>query len=265
MEFVKVSEQEGVLEVRLNRPELRNAFNPKMILEITKVFKDLVRRKDLRAVILRGEGKSFCAGADLLWMKEIVKYTFAKNKKDAGVLFDMFQAVASTPHPVVSVVHGAAFGGALGLIACSDIVIAEKNTSFGFSEVKLGIAPAVISHFVLKKSTLGQCTPAMITGKTFQSNEAQAMGLVHHVAADETELVSLLNLVLNQFGEAGPEAVRETKSLLHKVQNQTLARAKALTTQVIAKRRVSKEGQEGLMGFLEKSTPSWKTQWKVRT
>lgn len=264
MEFIKITEQDGVLEVGLNRPDLRNAFNPQMILEITKTFKLLARRKDLRAVVLRGEGKSFCAGADLHWMKEIVKYTLAKNKKDAGVLFDMFQAVAACPHPVIAVVHGAAFGGALGLIACADIVIAEKNTSFGFSEVKLGIAPAVISHFVLKKTTLGLCSHAMISGKTFNTQEAQAMGLVHCVAVDESDLSRQLNLVLNQFGEAGPEAVRETKALLGKVQNQTAAKAKALTTQVIAKRRVSKEGQEGLKGFLEKTTPSWKSQWKVR-
>jgi len=264
MDFIQVTDSDGVFEVRLNRPELRNAFNPKMIFEITKVFKSLVRRKDIRAVVLRGNGKSFCAGADLNWMKEMVKYTLAKNKKDAGVLFDMFQAIAVCPHPVISVVQGAAFGGALGLIACSDIVLSEKNTAFGFSEVKLGIAPAVISHFVLKKSPLGFCSPAMISGKTFTAGEAKAMGLVHGLADSESELESLLNQTLNQFGEAGPEAVRETKSLLQKIQNQTTAKAKSLTTQVIAKRRVSQEGQAGLVGFLEKSTPVWKTQWKIR-
>lgn len=263
MKFINVIENAGVIEVSLNRPEIRNAFNPQMILEITKYFKSLNKRVDLRAVVLRGEGKSFCAGADLNWMKDIVKYSLAKNKKDAEVLFEMFQTVSACPHPLVAMVQGAAFGGALGLIACCDIVVSEERTVFGFSEVKLGIAPAVISHFVLQKSSLGHCGPLMITGRNFSATEAQAMGLVHFVVP-EISLEQTLTRTLNQFGEAGPEAVRATKALLKQVRNASSAKAKQVTTQLIAKRRVSPEGQEGLTSFLEKKTPSWKSQWKVR-
>jgi methylglutaconyl-CoA hydratase len=264
MKFIKISEADGVVEVILNRPDLRNAFNPDMILEIKKCFQTLSKRKDLRVVVLKGEGKSFCAGADLNWMRESVKYNLAKNKKDAEGLFDMFQAVASCSHPVVGVVHGAAFGGALGLIAACDVVVCEERTSFGFSEVKLGIAPAVISHFVLQKCTLGKAGPLMISGRTFSALEAKDVGLVHSVV-NENEMTSALDQVLNSFGEAGPEAVRETKKLLFKVKGATLSKAKTLTTNVIAKRRVSAEGQEGLKGFLEKKDPAWKALWKVRS
>jgi methylglutaconyl-CoA hydratase len=264
MKFIKINEIDGVAEVILNRPDLRNAFNPEMILEIRKCFQTLSRRKDLRVVVLKGEGKSFCAGADLNWMRESVNYNLSKNKKDAEILFDMFQAVASCPHPVVGLVQGAAFGGALGLIAACDIVISEEKTTFGFSEVKLGIAPAVISHFVLQKSPLGLVGPLMISGRSFDASEAKGIGLIHYIVA-ESEMPVTLCQVLDSFGEAGPEAVRETKMLLAKVNNATVSRAKAMSTLVIAKRRVSTEGQEGLKGFLEKKVPSWKSLWKVRS
>jgi methylglutaconyl-CoA hydratase len=135
MKLIAVSESKNIATVRLNRPEIRNAFNPQMINEITSVFKALAKRKDIRAVVLRGEGASFCAGADLNWMKEMVNYKLAKNKKDSEELFNMFAAIDVCPHPVIGLVHGHAMGGALGLIACCDYVVAEENTQFCFSEV----------------------------------------------------------------------------------------------------------------------------------
>jgi methylglutaconyl-CoA hydratase len=258
-----LSDQNSVVEVILNRPEVRNAFNPEMIQEITKAFKDLAKRKDLRAVVLKGEGKAFCAGADLNWMKQMVKYSLAKNKSDSQRLFEMFQAISDCPHPVVGLVHGSVFGGAVGLAACCDIVITETQTQFCFSEVKLGLVPAVISHFVLQKIPLGLTMPWMMLGRVFSAPEAQAMGLVHFIVP-ETQFESMKNIILNQFGEAGPEAVRETKKLIKKVPSLTVSKAKMETTGLIARRRVSAEGQEGLKAFLDKKSPEWKSLWRVR-
>lgn len=263
MKNIRMHDFEGVAEVILARPDLRNAFNPEMIAEITAVFKALAKRKDLRAVVLRGEGKSFCAGADLGWMKEMVKYSLAKNKKDSEKLYEMFAAIDACPLPVIGLVQGAAFGGALGLIACCDIVIAEEQTQFCFSEVKLGLVPAVISHFVLKKTSLGLVSPLMLLGRVFSCAEAERAGLVHSVVG-LADLELTKNALLNQFGEVGPEAVRETKKLIHKLHGLTPPKSKAETTKVIAARRVSAEGQEGLQSFFDKKTPLWKTQWRPR-
>jgi methylglutaconyl-CoA hydratase len=264
MKNIRLLDFEGVAEVILARPDLRNAFNPEMIAEITLTFKALAKRKDLRAIVLRGEGKSFCAGADLGWMKEMAKYSLAKNKKDSEKLFEMFAVIDACPLPVIGLVQGAAFGGALGLMACCDIVVAEEQTQFCFSEVKLGLVPAVISHFVLKKAILGFVAPLMLLGRVFSSQEAERAGLVHSVV-NSTDLEQTKNALLNQLGDVGPEAVRETKKLIHKLGGLTPAKAKAETTKVIAARRVSSEGQEGLKAFFDKKNPLWKTQWRPRT
>ncbi|MGZ3744919.1 MAG: enoyl-CoA hydratase-related protein, partial [Pseudobdellovibrionaceae bacterium] len=148
MSFVEVKEAAQVAYIKLNRPDIRNAFDPSMIADITQAFFDLDKRRDLRAIVLQGEGKVFCAGADLKWMKEMVKYSLEQNKEDSLQLFAMFEAIATCSLPVLGLVQGAAFGGALGLVACCDYVIADPRAQFCFSEVKLGIVPAVISAFV---------------------------------------------------------------------------------------------------------------------
>lgn len=255
--MLKLHEENLIATVTLDRPDVRNAFHPEMIKQITKTFAQLSKRKDLRAVVLRGEGKAFCAGADLNWMKEMVKYSFKKNQADSHQLFEMFAAIANCPLPVIGVVHGAAFGGALGLIAACDYVIAEEKTQMCFSEVKLGIAPAVISYFVGKKCPQGIVLPLMLTGKVFSPAEVLGAGLVHEVAS-ESQLSEKLSQAVKYFREAGPEAVRATKKLVKEVAGLTAASAKTKTGKVIAERRVSKEGQEGLTGFLEKRSPSWK-------
>jgi methylglutaconyl-CoA hydratase len=169
----------------------------------------------------------------------------------------MFNAIYQSQVPVVAIVHGAAFGGALGLIAAADYVIAEEKTQLCFSEVKLGIAPAVISHFVLKKTSLGIVAPYMLTGKVFSPKAVHGTGLVHDVVNAE-DIDEKLNEVTQLFLEAGPEAVKATKKLIHRVGELSDSEAAAATGKVIAERRVSKEGQEGLQGFLEKRQPSWK-------
>jgi len=258
MSFVVVNEVAHVAYVKLNRPDIRNAFDPSMIADITKTFLDLEKRKDLRAVVLQGEGKVFCAGADLNWMKEMVQYTLEQNREDSRKLFAMFEAIAKCSLPVIGLVQGAAFGGALGLVACCDYVIADAQTQFCFSEVKLGIAPAVISSFVARKAVAGKVRHLMMSGTVFNSQQAFDAGLVNEIAST-VDFTSKLEHVLKQYKECGPEAVRETKKLLNDLPNLSWQDQAKRTSQLIAERRVSAEGQEGLKSFLEKRTPGWRT------
>lgn len=255
--YIKTEEKNHVFTVTLNRPDVRNAFNAEMIQEITQCFIKVSTQASVKAVVLKGEGKAFCAGGDLNWMKEMVDYSYEQNIKDAQALYEMFEAVHSCSHPVISYVHGAAFGGALGLIACSDIVVAEDKTQFCFSEVKLGIAPAVISRFVLEKIPLAFVKEHMLTAKIFSCMEAFRMGLVQY-CEDEDNFSARLDEVLDQVKECGPAAVSETKKMLNQLLHLNLSQQKDLVTKVIAERRVSAEGQEGLKSFLEKRSPSWR-------
>ena len=257
MALVKVSEQNGVASVVLNRPDVRNAFNPDMIREITDIFTGFAKRKDVRLVTLWGDGKAFCAGADLSWMKAMVNYSFDENREDSVRLSAMFESILHCPQPVLGVVHGAVFGGALGLVACCDYVIAEKETQFCFSEVKIGIVPAVISSFVMKKALPGLVRPFMISGQVFDAERASAMGLIHEIVPPEEGLDRVRELA-TQWLDAGPEASRETKKLLNELPELTEIEARDRTTRLISERRVSTEGQEGLKSFLEKRSPSWR-------
>ncbi|MBX2988391.1 MAG: enoyl-CoA hydratase/isomerase family protein [Bdellovibrionaceae bacterium] len=257
MSLVSVMERKHIVSVRMNRPDVRNAFNPEMIEELTRIFRGFEKRKDLRAVIFSGEGKIFCAGADLSWMKAMVNYSLEQNREDSMKLFSMFEAMALCPLPVLGLAHGAAYGGALGLLACCDEVIVEKGTSFCFSEVKLGIAPAVISSFVLRKTSAGLVRPLMLSGRVFDAEEARRTGLVHHIVEAGGGLNEIEKLAL-QWCEAGPEAVRETKRLLNDNPNLDWDQQRERTARLIAERRVSTEGQEGLKSFLEKRNPSWR-------
>ncbi len=258
MKLVEVNEENHIAFVKLNRPEIRNAFDPRMIQEITRIFAGLTQRRNLRAVVLQGEGKTFCAGADLNWMKEMVDYTIDQNREDSEKLFSMFETIANCTLPVVGLVQGAAFGGALGLVACCDYVIADPAAQFCFSEVKLGIAPAVISSFVNLKVSPGKVRYLMISGAVFSAEQALDMGLVHQVVA-ASEFSNKLGQVLEQLNNCGPEAVRETKKLLNNLPNLKWSEQRECTTQLIAERRVSKEGQEGLKSFLEKRSPHWRS------
>lgn len=257
MPLVVVTELDRVAFVKLDRPDVRNAFEPRMIEELTKIFSSFEKRKDLIAVALSGEGKAFCAGADLAWMKAMVNYSFEQNREDSLRLFAMFEAMARCPLPIVGLAHGAAFGGALGLIACCDFVVAEEGTQFCFSEVKLGIAPAVISAFVLRKGVPGHLRPYMLNGQVFDAHQAVMMGLVHRVVP-AGEGHHELQRQVHHYNDAGPEAVREVKKLLNELPHLDWEAQKEKASRVIAERRVSSEGQEGLKSFLEKRAPSWR-------
>ncbi len=243
------------LEVKLNRPDMRNAFNPEMISELKNIF-NKANDQNIRGVLLSGEGKSFCSGADLGWMQSMVNYSMDQNIADSKELFDMFIAADNCEVPIITKVHGHVFGGALGLLAVSDIVAAHESTQFAFSEVKLGLAPAVISPFVLKKMHSNYSYQYMLTGERFKALEAKGCGLVHYVNTTDS-IDEYIEHIKHQFLQNGPEAVRATKKLLKTSRYLSLKEAREPCSQVIAQRRVSKEGQEGLAGFLQKKPVSW--------
>lgn len=256
MKTIVVTEIDQIAFIKLNRPAVRNAFNSEMIAELTMVFETLQTRLDLRAVGLSGDGKIFCSGADLNGMKSMVNYTLAENLQDSRKLYEMFLAMKHLDLPIVAMVHGGVFGGALGLVANCDYVIAETETKFCFSEVKLGIAPAVISGFVLAKST-SQIKYYMVSAEVFDQDKAKELGLVNYVASKENG-VKEFQRVLHQYKENGPVAVRSTKKLLRQISSTEWSKQKDLTTGLIAELRVSDEGQDGIKSFLENKKPSWK-------
>ncbi len=248
MKFITVADYLDFRTVTLNRPEVKNAFHPEMIRELTEVFLEFRDDIKIRGVLLTGAGSAFCSGADLNWMKDMVHYSLDENLKDSEKLWEMFEAISLCKAPVVASVHGAVFGGALGLIACCDYVFAEKNTRFSFSEVRLGLAPAVISSFLLRKSTDSFLRPFMLSAEIFSTEKATQVGLVHGTFNDTFDRDALMK----NFAENGLEAMRETKGLLNQISEKTWVEQKKLTTKVISERRMSAEGQKKLNNFLAK-------------
>lgn len=237
--------------VRLNRPEVHNAMNAEMIAELTGVFKSFGGDKKSRAVVLTGNGKSFCAGADLNYMKGIAEFGFDENVKDGKKLAGLFKAIYDCPIPTIALIHGSAFGGANGLLAACDIVIAEENTTFAFSEVKLGIAPATIAPFVIKRIGEFGAKELMLTGKRFKAQEAKRWNLVNHVYKTQQD-GNPLDKILKEFESSAPAAVRETKTLIKTVLGKDIEEGIEFTSKLIATLRASEEGQEGMAAFLEK-------------
>jgi methylglutaconyl-CoA hydratase len=258
MKTLVVGFKSGILNVQLNKPEMHNAFDPVMIEELTQIFSKEAKKSKTRAVVISGAGKSFCAGADLAWMKSMAKYDRQQNIDDSKRLFEMFFEIATCPVPVIGKVHGSVFGGGIGLVAACDVVAAVKETKFCFSEVKLGLVPAVISPFVLRKTIPGISRPFMMTAQFFDEEKAQAMGLVQF-SGNQEEVDDYVESQVEFYLGNGPEAVRETKQLLNDIENREWSKIKSQTCRVIAERRVSPEGQEGLTAFFEKRKPNWKT------
>ncbi len=255
---LKIEVAERLATVSMNRPEVRNAFHPTMIRELTLAFRELGSRKDIAAIVLKGEGKSFCSGADLGYMKAMAAFSFDENASDSEQLFEMFWAIRECPLPVIARLHGHVMGGALGLAAVCDLAAAVEGTQFCFSEVRLGLAPAVISPFVLERMASAHARRYMLTGEIFGAGEAFDSGLAQFVG-DEASVDAFVLKAVAAFKFNGPEAVRATKALIRAVgETSDWTKRKSMTTQVIAERRVSEEGQEGLRGFLEKREPKWR-------
>ena len=242
---LRIERDGAVLRVTIAKPERRNAFDADLIRELTEAFGDV---GDARAVVMSGEGPSFCAGADVEWQRSSIDLSYDENVEDATRLLRMLQAIDGCPAPVVARVHGYALGGGSGLVACVDAAVASPDAVFGFSEVKLGIIPAVISPFVLAK--IGPSARRLFTtGERFGAETALRIGLVDEVAEDADAAVTR---VLNEILTSGPAATREAKRLA------LAPPAAAELPHVAARLRTSEEGQEGLRAFLEKRAPGWR-------
>lgn len=245
-----------VAHVRLDRPDVRNAFNAQLIADLRAAFERLGADPNVRAIILAGEGKTFCGGADIHWMRGSLALSHAENMADAQQMSDMFRAIDRCPKPVVGKIHGAALGGGSGLVSVCDIAIAANDTIFGFTETKLGILPAVISPFVLAKIGPSHARALFLTGERFNAQRAQAIGLVHEVVAPD-ELDAAVDRIIAELLTAGPTAVAEAKALIVNVQATDYDGSRDLTAQTIARQRTTPEGQEGLRAFLERRKPTW--------
>ncbi len=255
--FTRVETQAGAARVTLARADLHNAFNEAMIAEITAAFVELGRREDVRVIVLSGEGKSFSAGGDIHWMKKMVGYSFEENLADANEMARMLRAIRECPKPVIARVHGAAYGGGVGLTAACDIAAAIESAVFCLSEVKLGIVPAVISPFVMEKIGPGQMRRYALTAERFSAVEAKRIGLVHEVFATEAEMDRWIEEVCATLKSNGPKALVAAKRILSEVAGVPWDQVQARTTRTIAELRASTEGQEGLKAFLEKRKPHW--------
>jgi methylglutaconyl-CoA hydratase len=248
MSALRIEQDGPVRRVVLARPERRNAFDAALIAELAEAFADV---GDARAVVLSGDGPSFCAGADVEWQRSSIDLSYDENVEDAMRLYRMLAAVDGCPAPVVARVQGHALGGGSGLVGCADIVVAARDAVFGFSEVRLGIAPAVISPFVVRRIGPGAARRLFLTGERFDAATALRIGLVHEIADD---LDAAVESILADLLAGGPEAVRAAKRLvLERPGGEETAR-------IAAARRTSPEGQDGLRAFLEKRPPAWRSE-----
>lgn len=245
-----------VIRVTLDRPEVRNAFNEELIAELTAWAESVTAGAAARVAVLAGAGKMFCAGADLAWMSKMVAYSHEENVRDARAMARMFEALDALPIPLIGRVHGAALGGGVGLAAVCDIVVAADDAAFAFTEVKLGILPAVISPYAIAKIGRSAARELFLTGARFSAARAKEIGLVHAVA-DPNDLDRVIAKYVNDLVTSGPEAVAKAKRLIAEVAETSRTAANEYGIDAIAERRVSKEGQEGMGAFLARRPPSW--------
>ena len=242
------------MRVWLARAEVRNAFNENLIAELTQVFSSIPA--DARVAILGGRGEVFCAGADLQYMKRLGEMGREENMQDARALADMLAAVNACPVPLVGRMQKAAFGGAIGLLACCDSVICTDDSTFAFSEVRLGISPATVAPYVIAKIGESAARDLFLSGEKWDAQRALAMGLVHQVAPPE-ELDAAVDAKVRELLKAGPQAARATKRLIREVAGSVAAELREATARLIADLRSSAEGREGLSAFIQKRKPSW--------
>jgi methylglutaconyl-CoA hydratase len=248
--------KDNIARITFNRPEVHNAFNDVMIKELRAVFDDIEKNVDARVVVVTGAGKSFCAGADLNWMRRVKDYSYEDNLKESLDLAEMLYKIYTSPKPTIARVNGAAIGGGTGLVAVCDIAIAASNAKFSFSEVKLGLIPACISPYVLKKCGEGKCREFFLSGERLTADKAYQAGLVNTVVALD-EIDKEVDDLVNQLLSSGPEAMKKCKELFCKVPGMSFDDVKKYTAEAIAQLRVSEEGQEGMAAFLEKRKPTW--------
>ena len=253
---VDVTRHGPVARIFLSRPDVRNAFDGATVRELTAAFLESAARDDVRAIVLGGHGQVFSAGADLEWMKAVAGFTREQNLEDARALAGLFDAIDRSPKPVVARVQGAALGGGAGLVAAADVAVTAEGTQFGFTEVRLGLVPAVISPWVVRRIGLSAARELFLTGERFSAATAAAIGLVRHVVP-AGELDDAVEARVRELLHAAPGAIAAAKSLLRAVHGRSPEDVREPTATIIADRRVSAEGQEGLCAFLEKRKPDW--------
>jgi methylglutaconyl-CoA hydratase len=255
-ERVEVLQDGPVARVWLSRPELRNAFDGRMVTELRRAIFDLHELAEVRVIVLGGRGDCFCAGADLQWMKATATFSRDENLREAQALADLFFTVYESPKPIVARVQGAALGGGAGLVAAADIPVAALGTQFGFTEVRLGILPAVISPYVIRKIGESAARELFLTGERFEAVKAQEIGLVRAAVPPE-DLDAVVEARVQELLQAAPLAIAEAKELIEEVAFRRVEDVQRYTVEAIADIRVSPEGQEGLQAFLEKRKPNW--------
>ncbi len=246
-----------VAEVWLNRPEVRNAFNDRVIADLTGVFAGLAAEPELRVVLLAARGKAFCAGADLNWMRAMADYSWDQNRQDAQQLADMLWTLDQCPVPVVGRIQGDCYAGGMGLASICDVVVASNTAAFCLSEARLGLLPATISPYVVRALGAQASRRYFVTAERFTAAQAHAFGLVHELCEPEA-LDERVATLINTLVATGPAAVRACKQLVRDVAGQPLNEAlRAETARRIADMRASPEGREGVQSFLNKRPPNW--------
>lgn len=257
MKTLVVEHKNRVATIWLNRPDIRNAFNEVMIGELIQAFNEVSGQANVQVIVLRGKGKAFCAGADLNWMRDVANYSYEQNLRESLQLSECFNTIYNCPVPTIAVVHGAAIGGANGLLAACDIAICDEETVFSLSEVKIGIVPACISPFVIKRVGEYGAKELMLTGRRISGKEAASFRLVNK-AVPARDVDGYLDKMVSMLLTSGPKAVTHCKTLIDQVSNKiTLQEALTYTAKMIAEIRSSEEGQEGMAAFLEKRKPNW--------
>ena len=258
-EHLRRTDEGPVATVTLARPESHNAMNAALIGELTRCFEDLSGDEDVRVVVLDGEGRSFCAGADVGYMRDTAAFSYEENLEDARRLGEMFWVLDECPKPLVAKVRGAAIGGGAGLVAVADVAVAEEGTRFAFSEVRLGIGPATIAPFVVRKVGASHARSLFLTGEPFDTDRAREIGLVHEVAP-EANLDAATAERVDHLLRGGPMAQATIKALLRRLETAEPMERPGLTARVISELRAGEEGQEGLAAFLEKREPHWRRE-----
>jgi methylglutaconyl-CoA hydratase len=247
---------DDVATVSFNRPDIHNAFNSTVISELLDLFRTIGKDKSIRVVILTGNGKSFCAGADLNWMRGVITQSFDQNLAEANALAELFYTIYTLRQPVIARVNGAAIGGGTGFVAVCDFAVAAKTATFSFSEVKIGVVPACIGPYVVKKIGEGKSRELFITGERMTAERALEVGLVNRMVED-VDLDAAVDKIVQAILSSGPEAVAMAKKLVAEVPDMIPQQFRPYTAEMIAKLRISDEGQEGMDAFLNKRTPSW--------
>jgi len=255
---LKTNFEKNVLTIELNREDVRNAFNEVLIDELLNLFLAIENKKEIRIVVLKGTGKIFCAGGDLNWRKRSITLTGEENIADTKKLTKMFDTLNSSSKPLIGLVHGAAIGGGVGLVSVCDYVIAEKNTVFSLSEVKLGIIPACIGPFVLAKIGESHARALFLSAERFDAKKAKEIGLIHEIVENLEELETAGKKLVSNLLQCGPNAIKAAKQLIQGLKQNIDHQSKLdFAATILANLRVTEEGQEGIKAFLEKRKPNW--------